>query len=232
MSMRCDQTIYLLDALIDEELDAVTVLSVTEHASACPACAAEYERRRTVQRLTRQALQPAGVSERWRRELEASVRALDRPRLVATGPFRFLRLAIPALALLLAPWLILKSPWGESESREKYVYHVNQPENAAAMLQNIEFHLRAAPKARFVVVAHNGGVDFLLKGATDAAGRPLASRVAQLANQGVEFRVCKNTLAIRRIAESDIIAQASFVPSGIAEVGRLQTKEGYAYLKP
>jgi intracellular sulfur oxidation DsrE/DsrF family protein len=36
----------------------------------------------------------------------------------------------------------------------------------------------------------------------------------------------------RKIDESRLLMEAKVVPSGVAEVARLQAKEGYAYLKP
>ena len=82
-----------------------------------------------------------------------------------------------------------------------------------------------------MVVAHNQGVDFLLRGAKDQNGRLVEPEIAQLATRGVAFRVCGNTLARRYIDAGNIIPEAVLVPSGIAEISRLQTQEGYAYMK-
>ena len=46
------------------------------------------------------------------------------------------------------------------------------------------------------------------------------------------FDLCEITLRNRRIDRSQFIAEASFVPSGVAEITRLQQREGYAYLRP
>jgi intracellular sulfur oxidation DsrE/DsrF family protein len=56
--------------------------------------------------------------------------------------------------------------------------------------------------------------------------------VADLAGKGVQFRVCNNTLQTRNIDPSKVVMEAKVVPSGVAEVARLQAKEGYVYLKP
>ena len=50
--------------------------------------------------------------------------------------------------------------------------------------------------------------------------------------RGVEFRVCEYTLKSRNIDKSKMIDDLKYVPSGVAEVARLQAQEGYAYLKP
>ena len=53
-----------------------------------------------------------------------------------------------------------------------------------------------------------------------------------LKSKGVDFRICNNTLATRKIDKSKVLAEASIVPSGVAEVARLQAREGYVYLRP
>ena len=47
----------------------------------------------------------------------------------------------------------------------------------------------------------------------------------------MEFRVCNNTLKSRHIDPKRVIPEATIVPSGVAEIARLE-KEGYVYLKP
>ena len=115
----------------------------------------------------------------------------------------------------------------------KVVYHLleGQAQSSRAM-NNIRNHLDADPGAKIVVVTHGQGIDFLLDGAQDAQGRPFAGSVAELANRGVQFRVCNNTLAGRGIAKDKVVLEASVVPSGVAEVARLQAREGYVYLRP
>ena len=36
----------------------------------------------------------------------------------------------------------------------------------------------------------------------------------------------------RKLEKSQFITEATFVPSGVAEITRLQQREGYAYLRP
>lgn len=115
----------------------------------------------------------------------------------------------------------------------KTVYHVNTGvDSAAAVLSNIQNHLNADPKAKIVVVTHGPGIDFLLDGAKDSKGREFSSGVSDLAGKGVEFRVCNNTLVSRNIDPGKLLIETKIVPSGVAEVARLQAKEGYVYLKP
>lgn len=115
----------------------------------------------------------------------------------------------------------------------KIVYHFDAGfEQATKGLRNIKNHLDVDPKARIVVVAHAQGVQFLLDGATNATGNPFNIPVEELAARGVEFRVCEITLKSNKIDPKKLLPQTKLVPSGVVEIGRLQAKEGFAYLKP
>jgi len=116
--------------------------------------------------------------------------------------------------------------------KEKVVYHINDSANARAALRNIQNHITAAPDAKITVVAHGKGIDFLLNDAKDDKGEAYLTQVAGLKEKGVDFRVCQNTLKSRKLDDSAVIVDATIVPSGVAEIGRLQAKEGYVYLKP
>jgi intracellular sulfur oxidation DsrE/DsrF family protein len=115
----------------------------------------------------------------------------------------------------------------------RVVYHVNEG-NAQAMnaLRNINNHLTADPSAKIVLVAHAGGINFLLDGAKDSNGAPFDAAVQTLKSKGVEFRVCRFTLERNKIDAKKVIEEASLVPSGVAEIARLQAKEGFVYLRP
>ena len=115
----------------------------------------------------------------------------------------------------------------------KVVYHVNEDNKQALnALRNIRNHLTADPSAKIVVVTHAGGINFLLEGAQDANGAPFEAAVQELKGKGVDFRVCQFTLQRNNIDPKKVIPEASLVPSGVAEVSRLQFKEGFAYLRP
>ena len=115
----------------------------------------------------------------------------------------------------------------------KTVYHVNTGvESAAAILGNVRNHLNADPKAKITVVTHGPGIDFLLEGTKDSKGREFSGMVGELSGKGVQFRVCNNTLVTRNIDPGKVVMEAKIVPSGVAEVARLQAKEGFVYLKP
>ena len=123
---------------------------------------------------------------------------------------------------------------GDKDSDEdKVVYHLNTGlPQASDGLRNIGNHLEVNPKAKIVVVSHARGVDFLMKGAKDPNGNKYEDLVEQLKVRGVKFEVCEITLRNRKLTKDQFIEYASFVPSGVAEVTRLQQREGFAYLKP
>jgi intracellular sulfur oxidation DsrE/DsrF family protein len=137
--------------------------------------------------------------------------------------------AIAVLILAGCAGTSLKDPVGP----DKVVYHLNSGlEQASDGLRNIRNHLEVNPKAQIVVVAHARGVDYLMKGAKDRNGNPYDAAVEQLVNEGVRFDVCEITLRNRDLKRDQFIPEALFVPSGVAEIARLQQREGYAYLRP
>jgi intracellular sulfur oxidation DsrE/DsrF family protein len=115
----------------------------------------------------------------------------------------------------------------------KVVYHLSEGvPQASRAIGNIRNHLSADPTVKIVVVTHGLGIDFLLEGATNSAGQPFAGSVSDLTSKGVEFRVCNNTLVSRNIDVNKVLMEAKVVPSGVAEVAKLQAKEGFVYLRP
>ena len=116
---------------------------------------------------------------------------------------------------------------------DKVVYHVNDtPAQATAALRNIGNHLEVNPQAKIVVITHAQGVDMLFDGAKDRNGNPYNIAIESLKARGVKFEVCEITLRNRQLTKSRFIPEATFVPSGVAEITRLQQREGYAYLRP
>jgi len=122
---------------------------------------------------------------------------------------------------------------GDKGGPVKVVYHLSEGNaQATNAIRNIRNHLTADPSAKIVVVTHAGGVQFLLDGVLDGNGAPFEAAVQELKGKGVDFRVCRFTLERNKIDPSKVIPEASLVPSGVAEVSRLQFKEGFAYLRP
>ncbi len=115
----------------------------------------------------------------------------------------------------------------------KVIYHISEGlDQATAALRSIRNHLSADATAKISVVTHANGIDFLLDGAKDKNGNEYEANVQELVKRGVDFRVCKITLERRAIDPKRVIEEAKLVHSGVAEIARLQAREGYVYLKP
>jgi intracellular sulfur oxidation DsrE/DsrF family protein len=140
------------------------------------------------------------------------------------------------VAAVLAGALLLAAPAAAEPVR--VVYHLNGPGGAAhadwraAMLymrNHVETVGQDAIDLR--VVLHDRGVG-LLSVAVDHVG--VQMDVLDLRARGVSFLVCGITLRGMGIsAEDDLfeVWEDEIVPSGVAEIARLQT-EGFAYIKP
>ena len=135
---------------------------------------------------------------------------------------------------------------GSGYSKQKVVYHINydDPKAQAGALRNIQNHINAVGEENLdlKVVMHGKGLSLLLTpdqvkntklkfgNATDE----MQAKISGLKDQGVGFEVCANTLKGKKINyEDDLydVEKADIVPSGVAEVARLQSM-GYSYIKP
>ena len=134
----------------------------------------------------------------------------------------------------------------ERYGKQKVVYHINydNPKAQAGALRNVQNHINAvgAENLDFKIVMHGKGLSLLLEpqavgdtklkygNATDA----IQAKISGLKAQGVDFKVCANTLRGKKISyEDDLydVSKADIVPSGVAEISRLQ-QMGYTYIKP
>lgn len=223
--MSCRQP---LDAYVDCELDLAASLAVEEHLRDCTQCSAALGRLAALRTALHRDLPvdraPAALRERlWKGfEVARAPGALTR--------WSRLGLLAPGIAALtLSLWLLFAGHPAAEASR--VVYHISNSATAGAALRTLSNHLNAAPQVKVVVVAHNDGIDFLLRGARDEAGTPYEPAIRGFMERGVQFRVCTNTLERRQIRVQQVIPDAALVPSGIAEIGRLQSKEGYSYMR-
>ena len=115
----------------------------------------------------------------------------------------------------------------------RVVYHLNEgTAQVARAMGNIRNHLAADSKAKIQAVTHGRGIDCLLKGAKKPSGVVFSDGVEELALRGIDFKICSNTLRGREIDPARVVADGKIVPSGVAEVARLQAMEGYVYPRP
>jgi uncharacterized protein len=129
--------------------------------------------------------------------------------------------------------------------KQKVVYHMNvdDPAIQAATLGNIQNHINAvgAENIEVKVVMHGDGVSLVLepdalKGTKMKAANATEEMQAKISGrkgQGVKFEICANTLKGRNIPMNGLydVDEADIVPSGVAELSRLQ-QLGYTYIKP
>lgn len=122
--------------------------------------------------------------------------------------------------------------------KQKVVYHVNNIHTATGALRNVKNHLNALgdENIEVIVVTHSSGAFALVDGAMgkkDKNGKVynFNDTVASLANRGVKFQLCANTIRGKKIDKNKISEYAEIVPSGVAQVADLQQK-GYLYVKP
>ena len=140
--------------------------------------------------------------------------------------------ALAALAVMLAVLSAQGVGRVQAERPLKVVVHVNfaQTAHQKAGLANIENILKTAGaqdvKAEVEVVCHGEGIRLVEKARSELAGE-----VAALANQGVRFVACENTMRQRSLGLEDLLPGMATVPSGAYEVVHKQ-QEGYAYFKP
>ena len=124
---------------------------------------------------------------------------------------------------------------GAAMAQDKVVYHIDDAASQATKgLRNVRNHLDVAPDTKIAVVTHANGVDFLLEGAKDAKNPNIdyGSLVSALKARGVSFEVCEITLQNRNLKKEQFNLDATFTPSGVARIGRLQSRENFAYIKP
>ena len=117
-------------------------------------------------------------------------------------------------------------------AQDMVVYHIDHAESQGLKgLRNIRNHMDVDPTAKITVVTHANGVDFLMEGAKDANGAAFSGPIAALVARGVKFEICEITLKNRNLQREQFIQEASFTPSGVVRVAKLQ-KAGAAYIKP
>ncbi len=132
------------------------------------------------------------------------------------------------LVMLATMSIVCSLAWAQ----DKVAYHINDSATQAlGTLRNLKNHLDVDPTARITVVSHAAGVDFLIQDAKDRNGNPYDIAVQDLVRRGVKFEVCEITLTNRNLKRDQFIPEASFTPSGVVRLTKLQV-QGFAYLKP
>ena len=111
-------------------------------------------------------------------------------------------------------------------------------------MRNIQNHINAvgAENLDLKVVLHGKGLSLLLEPDLAAetklprgnATDDMQAKISGLKDQGVNFKVCANTVKGKKIDIAEHLYDSSdgdVVPSGVAELAKLQAV-GYTYIKP
>ena len=123
--------------------------------------------------------------------------------------------------------------------KQKVVYHVNDVNKATGAFRNAKNHLNAVgdKNVDMIIVTHSSGAFALVDGAMGKTNPKtgkvynFSDQIATLANRGVRFQICANTIRGKKIDKNKINVNAEVVPSGVAQIADLEQK-GYLYVKP
>ena len=128
------------------------------------------------------------------------------------------------------------SAWAGTEHHLKHVvYELDEkdPDRELAVLRNVRNNIKAsgANNMHIEVVIHGGGIELLKRAVMDA---DLQSTINSMKKEGVQFRVCHNTLVAKKLDYNkdlyDVHAK-DIVPSGVAYLVDHQL-QGWAYMHP
>lgn len=133
-------------------------------------------------------------------------------------------------ALLLGLGLAFAFPvrgWARTRHRVVFDVAVANPEAWKTALRNVANLRKAlgAQDTQVEVVAYSKGLGLLLL--TD---KELSAQIATLADGGVAFEACDNSLHARHEGPQDLLPKAKVVDSGVAEIVRRE-EQGWSYIK-
>ena len=120
------------------------------------------------------------------------------------------------------------TPKTDSATKYRVVFHVTEddPKKWAQVLNNARYTQSelGAQNMDIVVVMNGGGIGML------KLESPIVQRIDEAKKAGVKFHVCEQTMAAQKVTKQDMLPQADYVPSGIADVVKLQS-QGWLYVK-
>jgi len=129
---------------------------------------------------------------------------------------------------ILALWLLSTPLHADSPG---VVLHIDSDAHMNRSLRQVTRLLDSAPDLPLRVILIAGGVKPALDGAVDPNGGLYSAQMEQLLARGVRIFACENTLNSFNKTADDLTFGIETVESGVAELGRLQVKAGYSYIK-
>jgi intracellular sulfur oxidation DsrE/DsrF family protein len=136
-----------------------------------------------------------------------------------------------AIWMATSPATSVKADGGKSavDAKHRVVFEVTMDgsEQWTATLNNAENLRKAfgADNTQIEVVGHSKGLGIML-----SKNLELADRMKQLAEGGVVFAACENSMRKKGVTKADLLPFVTTADSGVAEVVRKQ-EAGWAYLK-
>ncbi|GEM_PF-172966 len=127
--------------------------------------------------------------------------------------------------------LVAISLVGWTQTHPAVAFHIESDDHMNQKLRQITRHIEAHPSIPVRVILIAGGVRAVLDGASDPNGGFFSAQLEQLLAKNVRIFACENTLRSFNKSLDDLTFGIETVPSGIAELGRLQFELGFAYLK-
>ncbi|MBX2893684.1 MAG: DsrE family protein [Saprospiraceae bacterium] len=140
---------------------------------------------------------------------------------------KYLLAASAIVALLHFLFFSPQNTTAPEKRQHRIVFQLTTPDTAAyrALTRQLNNVLAHWPGAQLEVVAHNKGIGMLLKDKTN-----VQPEITALKNKGIQFIACENTLKQQNLEKSQIVAEAGFVPVGIAAIVERQ-EDGWSYIK-
>ncbi len=135
-------------------------------------------------------------------------------------------IAVAAIAAL--PLMNAQTEKPAADKTHRIIFEVTMegPEQWTAVLNNVENVRTALGAATEVeVVAHSKGLGMLV-----AKDNPLIERMKKLADDGVVFAACENTMKKKNVTKDQLVPFAKTTDSGVAEVIRKQEAD-WSYIK-
>ena len=147
-------------------------------------------------------------------------------------------LTLVAAAVMLISFTASAAEKKNRYGKQKVVYHLNNIHAATGALRNVKNHLNAVGDKNLdiIVVTHSSGAFALVEGSMGKKNKKgkvynFTDTIAGLANRGVKFQICANTIRGKKINKNKINENAEIIPSGVAQIAHLEQR-GYMYIKP
>lgn len=119
----------------------------------------------------------------------------------------------------------------EDKSEHQIIYQCNKSDPAylGSILFSVgELIRKHGDNVHIVVACFGPGINLLNKSAISPIPLELRQRASSLADYGVAFHACKNTMDTLNWTEADLVDYAKVVPIGVEDIMLLQEK-GFGY---